>query len=105
MAAMYTRPETRRRVTAPHTFSTKGEATRWLSATEADLFRGDAVRPDGPSERFGPYPEAWLAGKKNLRPLTQELYAYLLRVQLQPEFGDLPLGRITTSSVACAVGG
>lgn len=97
--ALYTHPETGRRVTGPTTFTTKADGTRWLSTVEADLHRGDDLDPAGRSTRLGPYARTWLAAKTDLRPHTIELYGYLLDSHVLPSLGDMPLGRITTATV------
>ena len=97
--ALYTHPETGERLTGPATFSTKADATRWLSTIEADLHRGDDLDPSGRSLRFGPYARSWLAAKTNLRPHTIELYSYLLDCHILPQLADKPLGRITPATV------
>ena len=96
---MYTHPETGQRMVGPTTFSTKAEGTRWLATIEADLVRGDALDVTAAGEAFGPYAEAWLASKKNLRPKTQELYEYLLRGHILPTFGGVAISQISTARV------
>ena len=86
--ALYTHPETGERLTGPATFSTKADATRWLSTIEADLHRGDDLDPSGRSLRFGPYARRWLAAKTNLRPHTIELYSYLLNCHILPHLSE-----------------
>ena len=97
--ALYTHPETRRRVAGPTTFTTKADATRWLATAEADLHRGDDLDPAGRTARFGPYSQRWLAAKTELRPKTRELYAYLLQIHILPTFDEEIIGRINTASV------
>jgi len=96
---MYTHPETGERVTGPNTFTTKADATRWLSTVEADLHRGDDLDPAGRSMRFGVYARGWLKTKTELRPTTVELYEYLLERHVLPALGDAPIGRITAATV------
>jgi len=96
---MYTHPETGERVAGPNTFTTKADATRWLSTVEADLHRGDDLDPAGRSMRFGGYARGWLRTKTELRPTTVELYEYLLERHVLPGLGDAPIGRITAATV------
>ncbi len=97
--AMYTHPETGERVAGPHTFTTKADATRWLSTVEADLHRGDDLDPSGRTQKFATFSAAWLASKTDLRIRTRELYGYLLSSLIAPTFGDVALSRISSSSV------
>ena len=88
------------RINAPATFATKGDAQRWLSATETDIARGDWHDP-----RLGDVPlfdwsERWLATKApTLQPSTVELYRYLLRRHVLPRFGPTPVGRLTAADI------
>ena len=97
--ALYTHPETGKRVTGPTTFTTKADGTRWLSTVEADLHRGDDLDPARRSARLGPLARSWLAAKTDLRPHTIELYSYLLDSHILPQLGEVPIGRITTATV------
>jgi len=96
---MYLHPATRRRVTAPTTFSTKAEAARWLAATETDLVRGDALDPTRQTLTLAGYAQTWLADKTSLRPKTQEVYTYLLRVHILSALGDYQLSRLDSGTV------
>jgi len=84
---------------APSTFETKIAATRWLSTVDADLTRGGWVDPRAGQITFGRYAASWLPLRTDLRPKTRELYAGLLRRHLLPAFGQLELGRISSSHV------
>ena len=97
--ALYTHPETGKRVTGPTTFTTKADCTRWLATVEADLHRGDDLDPAGRSVRLGPYARSWLAAKTDLRAHTIELYSYLLDSHILPTLADVPIGRISTATV------
>jgi hypothetical protein len=50
-------------VTAPRTFPTKGDATRWLAATESDQFRGLWLDPAGGRATLGDYGRGWLTSR------------------------------------------
>lgn len=96
---MYTHPISRQRVPAGQTFATKNEASRWLSEAETDLDRGQALDPTGRSRPFSSYAQAWLDSRGDLRPKTLNLYGYLLRQYLEPELGDVPIGKIDAATV------
>lgn len=88
------------RVGAPRTFTTKGEAHRWLSGVEADLVRGDWHDVRLGEVPFLQWQEQWLATKRpKLQPATVELYTYLLRRHIVPRFGPLAIGRVTALDV------
>ncbi len=97
---MFTHPESRRRVTAPATFATRGEATRWLSTMETDLHRGEALDPARSSLTLAAYADSWLKTRTALRPRTLEVYDYLLRVHILPALGHHQLSRLNVSLVS-----
>ncbi|MCP3855618.1 MAG: hypothetical protein GY698_12900 [Actinomycetia bacterium] len=57
-------------MTAPNTFGTKGDATRWLATVETDV-----------------------------RESTQELYEYQLCRHVLPVFAEVPVGRIDAAAI------
>jgi hypothetical protein len=87
------------RHTAPRTFPTKVEATRYLAQVEADLLRGSRADPKLGRVTFGEWVEQWRPTTASLRPGTLVLYDYLLRRFLLPAFGPVPLGRLDTMTV------
>jgi integrase len=48
---------------------------------------------------FGVYAEKWITERPSLRPRTVELYRWLLRKHLEPTFGGVKLGDITTAMI------
>ena len=96
---MFSRPDTGSRVAAPTTFTTRGDATRWLARVEADIHTGDLLDRDGGKIEFDQYADQWLAARVHLRPKTTELYEYLLRVHLSPTFGHVPVKKISSASI------
>jgi integrase len=87
------------RHTASWTFKAKADALAWLATTEADIRRGVWVDPAGGRLLFGPYANAWLDQRHELRPRTVELYRSLLKRDLLPTFAQVPLAEITTAAV------
>ena len=88
------------RVGACTTFTTKGDAQRWLSAVETDMSRGDWHDPRLGDVPFREWAERWLATKApTLQPSTVDLYRYLLRRHVLPRFGLTAVGRITAVEV------
>src|SRR5215218_2882859 len=87
------------RHTAPRTFSSKVDATRYLAQVEADLLRGSWADPKLGRVTFGEWVEQWRPTTANLRPGRLVLYDYQLRRFLLPAFGSVPLGRLDTMTV------
>lgn len=96
--ARYSGPDGRDHA-APRTFLAKAEASRWLSALETDLSRSQWLDPSRGELSFGQYATEWLAGRADLKLRTRESYSWLLGKYLLPEFGDVPMNRITPSLV------
>jgi integrase len=84
---------------ADQTFTTKTEAQRWLTRAEAEILDGDWIDPNAGRVSFGEYAADWIDERPNLRPKSIRLYRYLLRGHLLPDFGNVPLNRITDSRV------
>ncbi len=84
---------------APFTFPRKGDASRWLALTEAELLSGNWIDPDAGRVPFTEYAEAWITERPGLRPKTIQLYRYLLRRHLKPTFGGSTLADITEADV------
>ena len=69
-------------------FATKADAEDWLTRKEAEILERRLARP-----RRGPHPvrrlrARWIDERPGLRPKTIQLYRYLLRRHLAPDFGD-----------------
>jgi len=79
--------------TAPRTFLTKGDASRYLATVEADLARGQFIDPRSGSVTLGQWAEQWL-GRTGKRPNSLLRDRQALDVFL-PELGRRPLGSIT----------
>lgn len=94
------------RVTAPRTFSTKGGATRWLAATEADRSRGLWIDPRASRVRLQEYACAWLDSRVQIAPRTREIYRSQIENHILPEItngvpalGGVVLGDLTAELV------
>jgi len=87
------------RHTPSWTLKAKADALTWLATTEADIRRGVWVDPAGSRLLFGPYANAWLDQRHELRPRTVELYRSLLKRHLLSTFAQVPLAEITTAAV------
>ncbi|MEJ7844823.1 MAG: tyrosine-type recombinase/integrase, partial [Acidimicrobiales bacterium] len=88
------------RLCAPSTFATKGDAQRWLAATETDLGRGDWHDPRLGDVPYDEWARRWLAIKEpRLAPSTVALYRWLLRCHIGPRFATVAVGRITAVEI------
>jgi integrase len=95
--ARYRAPDGRLR-SAPHTFTRKSDAVRWLALKEAEIKRGDWIDPDRGSVTFGDYADGWLQDRV-LKVRTVDLYRALLRNHLLPTFGELSMADIDEAAV------
>lgn len=96
--ARFRGPDGRMR-SAPQTFATRREAEQWLTLAESRMIRGEWIDPERAAVPFGAYAEQWIVERPALRPRTVELYEWLLRKHLEPQFGMTKLGDLTTSMV------
>lgn len=84
---------------APTTFLAKADAAAWLATVQADILRGNWLNPGAGKVTFGTYSKAWLAKRSDLRPTTKSKYASLLKLHLEPAFGDTELVKLAPSAV------
>lgn len=84
---------------APHTFASKTDADRWLTAIEADLIRGTWRNPDLGRVALGSYLAEWIDHRPGLRPRTLDLYRWLHRKYIDPTLRDRLLSDITPGIV------
>lgn len=84
---------------APATFLTRGEAERWLAATQTDLARGDDVTEARPDQRFGVYARWWLTHRPSLKTSTTELYDWLLTKYVLPDLEAVWLSKVTPALI------
>jgi integrase len=81
------------------TFDRKLDADRWWQKGEADKARGDWADPRLARLAYEEWAEKWLGTIVHLKPKTVASYEGLLRTQILPAFGSVPLGRIDTLAV------
>ncbi|MFJ2188579.1 tyrosine-type recombinase/integrase [Kitasatospora sp. NPDC087861] len=79
---------------APETFETKTDADDWLAEMQTSIRKKDWRDPDAGAVNFAKYADAWTT-ERGLMPTTLELYRRLLRLHLEPAFGELDLDEIT----------
>ncbi|WP_055565995.1 tyrosine-type recombinase/integrase [Streptomyces atriruber] len=83
---------------APFTFETTADADDWLAEKQTEIRRGQWRDPDAAAVSFRTYAEKWVE-ERDLAPLTEDLYRYLLDKHLLPTFGDTDLDEITAPRV------
>jgi integrase len=83
---------------APHTFDTKKAAQRWLRLKDAEIAQGDWFDPEAGARSFGEYAAEWIE-HRDLTRKTRRTYEDLLRLHLNPTFGDMYLNAIKTADV------
>jgi len=86
---------------APHTFAAKLDAEAWLTDRRREIDREAWSPPGAPKAQaitLRKYAETWLE-HRTLKPRTREHYDQLLRNQILPTLGDVPLTSLTPSRV------
>jgi integrase len=96
--ARYHGPDGIRR-SAPETFPRKRDAELWLTQVEAELTRGDWVRPEAGRVALGEFADTWIAERPNLSETTRERYQSALKLQIRPALGNLALSDITEATI------
>lgn len=90
-----------RRITAPDTFVTRGDASRFLAGIESDMMRGNYIDPRGGRLSLSAWADEWLSqpGKKasSVARDRQGLDTFM------PTLGTLPLGAITPSHIQAVI--
>ncbi|MEU3229632.1 tyrosine-type recombinase/integrase [Nocardiopsis alba] len=95
--ARYRSPDGRMRP-APTTFATKKAAQRWLTLKEAEIAQGDWFAPEVGALPFGEYAAEWIE-HRDLTRKTRRTYEDLLRLHLEPTFGNVLLSEIKESDI------
>jgi integrase len=88
--ASYLGPDGQRR-NAPHTFSTKADASRFLTMAESEMIRGTWTDPERAKIRLGEYGRLWIDQRTGLRPRTVDLYRWLFGKYVQQQLGRVRL--------------
>jgi integrase len=96
------------RYKGPRTFTTKGEARKFLGTIQTDIIR-NAWRPPQDNQNSGTvltlsaYAETWLPNRlidgEPLKDRTREMYRMMLDTHILPVLGDKPIGSITADDV------
>jgi hypothetical protein len=94
-----------RQHSAPETFATKADASRWLSRVETELARGDFVDPKLGRVPFADWAEQYLDSAVHLRATTRVTKVCALRNHIMPALGNLRLNAITPLDIRWFVEG
>lgn len=85
------------------TFSRRKDAEAFRARMETHKADGDAIDPRRGRVTFGAYAETWIANRlvngRPLTPMTKQGYSGLLKRNILPTFGALPLRAITADRV------
>ncbi|WP_017614646.1 tyrosine-type recombinase/integrase [Nocardiopsis salina] len=93
----YRSPDGRMRP-APTTFATKKAAQRWLTLKEAEIAQGDWFDPEAGAVPFSEYAAEWIE-HRDLTRKTRRTYEDLLRLHLEPAFGNVLLSEIKEADI------
>ena len=89
--------------TAPTTFPTRGDASRYLAGVRADLDRGNWFDPNAGRTKVKAYADSWLKTRRvrggPLAPRTRELYRWQLDRHILPALGDVELRHLDPATV------
>lgn len=66
---------------------------------QTDLDRGQALDTVSSKRTFESYATAWMVGRTDLRPKTQDLYTLLLRRYLLPHLGEVAIGKMDPPTI------
>lgn len=88
-----------------HTFDRKGDADRFATRVEHDMFAGAYVDPQAGRITVREYGEEWRKAQLQHAPSTAKDVETALRVHLYPALGDRPLGSLRASDVQGWVAG
>ena len=94
------RTSTGGRVSAPETFTTRRDASKWLAKAEAEQGRG-WIDPNAGKVLLADYARDWLQGQARLAPRTREIYESQLRLYILPRIASdiSPLGERTLDRI------
>jgi len=80
-------------------FDRKVDAEAWLNLRSSEVSMGTWIDPRSGLTTFGEYATKLLADRSDLRPTTQAKYEWLMKKYVMPEFGLIPLSRVTPQQV------
>lgn len=80
-------------------FSRKADAQRWLDQVTTAVVTGMYVDPAKSRVTVGQWSDRWLTDQHQLKPSTLARYEILLRCQIVPTWGLVPLSAVTHADV------
>lgn len=80
-------------------WTTKRDATAHLAMIEANMLRGEWIDPKMGAMTFDEWAERFMTSKRNIRPTTESLYRYMIKLHISPTFGRWQLAHITPDAV------
>lgn len=83
---------------APGTFANRGDARAWLALRQAEIIRSDWMDPELGRVSLGDFGWRWIR-EHRLRERTREAYASVFRLHIEPQLGDVAIGRVTPEVV------
>jgi integrase len=81
------------------TFRTKQDAENWLVSQRSSVLTGTHIDPRQAERPFADVIAAWKEGWHRLSPTTKRRYESVIDNYLAPQFGNVPIGRITHAVV------
>ena len=90
-------------ISAPTTFGTKGDASRYLARVQADLERGEWHDHRLGRITFGEWVERWLTGNPSKRSTTIARDTTVLRTHALPALGERPIASIAPADIKAVV--
>lgn len=96
--ARYWDDTTGKQRSAPETFPTKREASRWLALLESGRVQAKVVEARKSPDRLAEYACRWIDARP-IRPRTEELYRLQLRLHIVPYLGDMKVAKIQPSHI------
>ena len=85
-------------VSAPETFTTKGDATAWLAQAQTDQARGQFIDPRAGRITVAAFADRFLT-ERVLAERTAETYRGLLDSHIRPTLGDIEMGQLAPGTV------
>jgi integrase len=87
-----------RMVSAPETFTTKGDATAWLAQAQTDQARGQFIDPRAGRITLSAFADRFLT-ERVLAERTAETYRGLLDNHIRPTLGNIEMGQLAPGTV------
>ena len=83
---------------APETFPTRRDASRWLALLESGRVAAGVVEPRKSPDRLDAYAARWIENRP-IRPRTVELYRLQLRLHIAPYLGDHKVAKLQPAHI------